>query len=68
MLPVGDTIANVRAVLQQAAARGPLLRDVVVRRTDVLPPHALIALPVQVALGGPSPALWTPIRSGASIG
>ncbi len=55
--PVGEAIAGVRALLQQARARGPLLRDVAVRRTDVLQPHAVIAPPVRVSLGAPTTSL-----------
>ncbi len=54
---VGEAVAAVQGRLEQALARGPLLRDVVVRRGDVLPASVVLAPPVRLALDAPAAAL-----------
>jgi natural product biosynthesis luciferase-like monooxygenase protein len=51
--PVGEVVAALRERLQQAAARGPLLRELVVRRADVLPAATVLEPPVRLALAAP---------------
>ncbi|MBL9079374.1 MAG: LLM class flavin-dependent oxidoreductase [Planctomycetes bacterium] len=46
-----DTVAALAGALQAAAARGPLLRELVVRRADVLPANVSLEPPVRLALG-----------------
>ncbi|MCA8950591.1 MAG: LLM class flavin-dependent oxidoreductase [Planctomycetes bacterium] len=46
-----------RAAIERAAGRGPLLREVLVRRADVLPAGAVLEPPVRLCLGAEVPPL-----------
>ena len=48
---VGAVLAETAASLRTAAARGPLLRELLVRRADVLPPTTVLEPPVRLCLG-----------------
>jgi natural product biosynthesis luciferase-like monooxygenase protein len=49
---VAAAVAAAAATLRAATARGPLLRELVVRRSDVVAPAVGLEPPVRVALGG----------------
>jgi natural product biosynthesis luciferase-like monooxygenase protein len=64
---VATALRAAREELDRAAARGPLVRDVVVRRSDVLPAGVVLEPPVRLAVGGSAPhvdpgslVLWLP--------
>jgi len=46
-----DALASIRGQLEAADARGPLLRELLVRRGDVLSPKSVLEPPVRVTLG-----------------
>jgi natural product biosynthesis luciferase-like monooxygenase protein len=48
---VGAALATTAAALRQAAGRGPLLRELLVRRADVLPPSTVLEPPVRLCVG-----------------
>ena len=50
--PVGTAGARFAAELQRAAAAGPLLRELVVRRPDVLSPRTVLEPAVRIQCGG----------------
>jgi len=48
--PVGDAVAAAAATLRAATARGPLLRELVVRRSDAIAADVALEPPVRLAL------------------
>ncbi|MCA8974101.1 MAG: LLM class flavin-dependent oxidoreductase [Planctomycetes bacterium] len=48
--PVGEAQRLAGSMLEAAAARGPLLRELLVRRADVLPPSTVLEPPVRFCL------------------
>lgn len=48
---VGDALAGIRKALAQTSARGPLLRELVLRRSDVLSPAVTVQPPVRITVG-----------------
>ncbi|MBM4062238.1 MAG: LLM class flavin-dependent oxidoreductase, partial [Planctomycetes bacterium] len=61
--PVAEALAAAAAALQTAQRRGPLLREVLVRRADVLGPRSVLEGPVRLCLGAaplePAPGTLT---------
>lgn len=53
--PVGAAIAAAEAALQAGLQRGPLLRELLGRRADVLSPRTVFEPPVRLAIGVPPP-------------
>ncbi|MCU0865711.1 MAG: LLM class flavin-dependent oxidoreductase [Planctomycetes bacterium] len=50
--PVGEAVARLAAELEAHTRRAPLLRELVLRRSDVLAPNVVLEPPVRIELGG----------------
>ncbi|MBL8754273.1 MAG: LLM class flavin-dependent oxidoreductase [Planctomycetes bacterium] len=51
MQPVAQVLDALVAAVRRQGDRGPMLRELVVRRPDVLPPNAVLEPPVRIAAG-----------------
>jgi natural product biosynthesis luciferase-like monooxygenase protein len=55
--PVATARSAAAAALDTAAGKGPVLRELLVRRSDVLPPQTELEPPVRICLAGAEPVL-----------